>query len=331
MHIAAGMPIQHTEDQFGDLRIMLNIKFPTSLSPEEKLLLRSVLDEGEIAKLEATIERRALLSGFQDYLKPVGNDPVFHKSEDVTNNAFVLLVDAPLTAPGRVVEWTFAAIRECELAFQVWRPEPNTPRHIKADAVNGVFIKQANSAASGAHNYSLVGESKISMRQKGVYNVPLQQHQHIHVRPNDVLGFISYYPACFAVDITSSQFVRISDTVKTATHTGDVVNFPGIINTLFPVSAKIQAVPLVYNGSGCTGAYSPLYDDSVNMCELFFPDGSSTNDVVTSIMVPPLLRLELYPECAQPTGTPIPIEHRGVNEARCVAVSAGTGHIVVMR
>ena len=310
---------------------MLNIKFPTSLSAEEKQLLRSVLDEGEIAKLEATIERRALLSGFQDYLQPVGNNPIFHKSEDVTSNAFVLLVDAPLNAPGRVVEWTFAAIRECELSFQIWRPGPNTPRHIKADAVNGVFIKQANSAASGAHNYSLVGESKISMRHKGVYNVPLQAHQYIPVRPGDVLGFISYYPACFAVDIASSQFIRISDPVKTATQTGDVVNFPGIINTLFPVSAKIQGVPLVYNGSGCTGAYAPLYDDSVNMCEVFFPDGSSTNDVVTSIMVPPLLRLELFPDCAQPTGTPIPIEHRGVTEARCVSVGAGTGHIVVMR
>jgi DnaJ-class molecular chaperone len=105
--------------RFGDLRIMLNIKFPTSLSPEEKQLLRSVLDEGEIAKLEATIERKALLSGFQDYLQPVGNAPVFHKSEDITSNAYVLLVDAALSAPGRVVEWTFAAVRECELAFQV--------------------------------------------------------------------------------------------------------------------------------------------------------------------------------------------------------------------
>lgn len=110
--------------RFGDLRIMLNIKFPTSLSPEEKNMLRSVLDEGEIAKLEATIERKALLSGFQDYLKPVGNLPVFHKSEDITSNAYVLLVDAALSAPGRVVEWTFAAVRECELAFQVWRPGP---------------------------------------------------------------------------------------------------------------------------------------------------------------------------------------------------------------
>lgn len=325
------MPILNTEDEFGDLRIMLNIKFPTSLSAEEKQLLRSVLDEGEIAKLEATIERKALLSGFQDYLRPVGNDAVFHKSEDVTSNAYVLLVDAPLNAPGRVVEWTFAAIRECELSFQVWRPGPNTPRHIKADAVNGVFIKQANSATSGVHNYSLVGESKISMRHKGVYNVPLQPHQYIHARPGDVLGFIAYYPACFAVDIASSQFIRISDPVKTATQTGDVVTFPGIINTLFPVSAKIQGVPLVYNASGCTGTYAPLYDDSVNLCDVFFPDGSSTNDVVTSIMVPPLLRLELFPECAQPTGTPIPIEHRGVNEARCVSVGAGTGHIVVMR
>ena len=155
-------------------------------------VFRSVLDEGEIAKLEATIERKALLTGFQDFLKPVGNDPVFHKSEDVTSNTFVLLVDAPLSAPGRVVEWIFAAVRECELAFQVWRPGPGTPRHFKADAVNGVFIKQANSASGGVHNYSLVGESKISMRHKGVYQVPLQPHQFIHVRPGDVLGFISY-------------------------------------------------------------------------------------------------------------------------------------------
>ena len=90
-------------------------------------------------------------------------------------------------------------------------------------------------------------------------------------------------------------------------------------------------MPLVYSGSGCTSPYAPLYDDSVNLCEVLFPDGSSTNDVVTSILVPPLLRLELYPDCAQPTGTPVPIEHRGVSEARCVSVGAGTGHIVVVR
>ena len=111
-----------------------------------------------------------------------------------------------------------------------------------------------------------------------------------------------YYPACFAVDISSPQFIRLSDPVKSATFPGDVVTFPGIINTLFPVSAKIQGVPLVYSGSGCTGPYAPLYDDSSSLCDVFFPDGSTTNDVVTSILVPPFIRLELFPECAQPTG-----------------------------
>ena len=121
-----GMPIPGGGGTYGDLTILFDIDFPKKLDEEEKDLLSSVLDEEEIAKIEAIITKRAVSENLDAMNKPLGHS--LQPRPGVESFAFANIIDLSMEMKNAamLIEWSLFVAQPGWISLQVWRPAPRT-------------------------------------------------------------------------------------------------------------------------------------------------------------------------------------------------------------